>query len=160
MAYERTTWVPKNTDGSVPAGAPAINAQKLNNIEDGIEEALEGIRVLESDLKAYADNNILYFSGSANFTKGVWTDIFQLPDTIDLTKYIVLVQGVNVGNYDSLKVVPIDTETQLYYESWKYVKIHISSDTKIVSYRHDGSNSGTFKIILLPVSKPNMTSLT
>ena len=42
MAYERTNWQPKGA-----SGAPSINAKRLNNIEDGIVEALGKLSIGE-----------------------------------------------------------------------------------------------------------------
>lgn len=40
MAYKRTQWLNENDSGFEAGVSPAIDAENLNNIEDGIEEAL------------------------------------------------------------------------------------------------------------------------
>ena len=163
MAYERTTWVPKNTDGSVPEGAPAINAQKLNNIEDGIEEALLGVKNLKIESEEYADNNTIYFSETVTIKPQQWMDVLQLPNGIEYTKYLPLIQTTRVTNYHYLRTVPYDTEVTWYYEFGRSIKLIISSNTGIVSfYDSDGSKPVSFQIdiILLPVNKRTMTLLT
>lgn len=45
MAYDRTTWVNEETP---------LNADNLNNIEDGIEEALDGAAIDSSTTALFA----------------------------------------------------------------------------------------------------------
>lgn len=40
MGYVKTDWKNKNSDGSIPEDAPAINADNLNKIENGIEASI------------------------------------------------------------------------------------------------------------------------
>lgn len=163
MSFEQKTWY---NDGVVPDDAPegtvapCIDADNLNRIEGGIVDALnatkinaEKIKKAESDLKSYADNNILYFSKSCTSTAGSWATLFQLPSTIDYTKYIPLVECSRITNGWFLKVIPYDTNVTLWYESWKSLQIKISSSGE-VSFYDPGSSNSTFtvRVILLPVN--------
>ena len=123
MSFEQKTWY---NDGIVPDDAPegtvppCIDADNLNRIESGITEALEAsktnaeeIKNTASNLKQYADENILYFSGTANYIQGSWTNLFQLPTDIDYSKYIAFFQGVTITNYDSMRIIPYNTDVTL-----------------------------------------------
>ena len=58
-----------------------------------------------------------------------------------------------------MKVVPFDTDVTIYKESFKYIKVRISS-TGLVSYYHDGTSSTVdVNIMLVPVSKQEMIAL-
>ena len=62
MAYERKTWLDKNSDGTIPNGAIPLSADNLNRMEDGISEALERVEqcvkignVIISDTNEYVN---------------------------------------------------------------------------------------------------------
>lgn len=151
MAYERKIWRNKGESGAFP-----ISPNNLNRMEDGIEAAINGLSQLEPALKEYADNNILFFSGSAKYNnKGKWVDIFKLPEDINYSKYIALFQDSN-----NMKIVPLDTDVIIYQESFKYIKVRISS-TGLVSYYHADPSFSTVdvNIMLVPVSKQEMIAL-
>ncbi len=154
--YKRVTWLPKDASGNVPENAPAISAENLNNIENGIEEALNGVKTLRVEHKEYADSNTLYFSGSASFIKGSNVKLFQLPTTIDFGKYIPIVQVGAVRNYKHLFVLPYDKPTDVFYENFKDITVEITSNGEI--YYDSDQSSGTVEmhIILLPVSRQEM----
>lgn len=160
MAYERKTWVSKNPDGSIPSNAIPINADNLNNIEDGIEEALTKVNSLEISSKEYADTNILYFYGNGTSSPSAWVNLFQLPEDIEFSKYIPLIQFNLLTNYSHLAVAPYDSTITLYYESFKYVQFKISSEG-LVSFYDDATSSRSFsvKIILIPVQKTELTPI-
>ena len=154
MAYERKIWRNKGESGAFP-----ISPNNLNRMEEGIEAAINGLSQLEPALKEYADNNILFFSGSANYNKGEWVNIFKLPEDINYSKYIALFQGSTITNSNNMKVVPFDTDVIIYQESFKYIKVRISS-TGLVSYYHSGTSSTVdVNIMLVPVSKQEMIAL-
>ena len=154
--YKRVTWLPKDANGDVPANAPAISAENLNNMENGIEEALAGVKALQVDHKTYADNNILYFSGVAQFVTNTWVDLFQLPTSINFAKYIPVVQVGAVRNYKHLFVLPYNTVTQVFYENWKDIQIEITSNGLIKYNSPQSSGTVEMHIILLPVGRQEM----
>lgn len=41
IEFEKKVWKNKNSDGTIPEGAPAINAQNLNRIEETLEKCVE-----------------------------------------------------------------------------------------------------------------------
>jgi hypothetical protein len=43
IEYNKTEWMSKQDDGTIPEGAPAMNADNLNNIENGITRCVEQI---------------------------------------------------------------------------------------------------------------------
>ena len=137
-----------------------MSAENLNRIEDGIQEALDGIDTAKNELVKYIDDNILYFTGAANVPSDVWTDIFQLPQGIDFSKYIVLFQGMKSSESSVTRVVPYDVIVRTFYSSTSnYREIKVSS-TGLVSYYSSRSYSDDVHIILLPVNKRDMISLT
>jgi hypothetical protein len=137
-----------------------ISAENLNRIEDGIQEALDGINAAKDELTKYADGNILYFTGDVAIPEYTWTDVFQLPQDIDFSKYIVLCQGFSNANNGKLHVVPYDIDTTIQVENTRSARIRVSS-AGLVSFYSDKSSYSyeTVHIILLPVNKRDMTSL-
>ena len=47
MSYSRTTWINDET---------ALSANNMNNIEDGIEEALDGMEIDDSVISLFASD--------------------------------------------------------------------------------------------------------
>ena len=43
IEYNKTEWMSEQDDGTIPEGAPAINGDNLNNIENGIKRCVEKI---------------------------------------------------------------------------------------------------------------------
>lgn len=154
--YKRVTWLPKDANGDVPANAPALSAENLNNIENGIEEALKGIGDLKVEHKEYADTNTLYFSGVAEFITSSNAKLFQLPTTINFDKYIPIVQVGAVRNYKHLFVLPYNTPTEIFYENFKNITIEITENGAIYYKSAQSSGYVEMHIILLPVSRQEM----
>lgn len=154
MSYTRTNWVSRYSDGNIPADAPAISAENLNNIEDGIQESFKKIEGLGESLKEYIDNNILYFSKTIETVPREWVDAFQIPKDVDLSRYIPLAQEDSITNGSRLKVIQYDQPTTLHREGSNKVRMQISTEG-MVSFYHDKVESiwVTIDVILLPVKK-------
>lgn len=157
MSYTRTNWVPKEDNGNIPEGAPAINAKNLNNIEDGIEEALGAAKRIDKEYKEYADGNILYFNGWAHFEKNKDVCLFQLPTDIKFSKYIPVVQVGAVGNYKHLFVLPYGETTVVYHESFEgSITITLTEEGQIWYNSPQNSREVEMHIMLIPVSRQTM----
>ena len=159
--YKRVTWVDANDDGTIPSDAPSICAKNLNNIENGIQQALEKA----SSAKDYADTNIMFFTGTFKSSVGTWVKAFQLPTKFDdgsditLSKYTVLISTDRVSNHNYFKAIPYDTDVTLYYENWKYIKVNVSNSGVISFWDDGGNNTVNMNIILLPTKQQTLTAL-
>lgn len=95
MAYKRIDWVGKEDSSFVEGSSPAISAENLNNLQDGIEERIlrsgdtmtgalklygEPTSDNEAATKKYVDENIIYISGEYNFTRGSTVVIGKIPN--------------------------------------------------------------------------------
>lgn len=156
MSYTRTNWVPKDDNGNIPKDAPAINAKNLNNIEDGIEEALNAAKKIDKEYKEYADSNILYFYGWAHFEEDKDVCLFQLPTDIEFSKYIPVVQVGAMRNYKHLFVLPYDTKTQVFYQNFNDIEITLTNEGQIWYNSDQESGEVEMHIMLIPVSRQTM----
>ena len=107
MAYERTNWLPKGT-----SGAPSINADRLNNIEDGIEGSYLEINKVareteERYLKICDVTALKYDSNNASLINWVaeedcWISVYyQLLDRNTTGSCSLKVDDIEVFNYSN-----------------------------------------------------------
>lgn len=100
MAYERTNWLEKGE-----GGAPAINASRLNNIENGIEEALGKISfgkftsVGDAD---YQDVELGYKPSCILGADRYGTPLFLVTDEIKNDQCQLIDNGVRIKNVVSV----------------------------------------------------------
>ena len=90
IEYNDTKWMSEDSNGNIPDGAPAINAENLLNIESGIKKCVSSINALEGEAKKFKDIEIF------ELLKGdvVWTNPNSETDffpgqtiPLDLSKY-------------------------------------------------------------------------
>lgn len=142
IKYIHKTWYDKS---DLKKRIP-ISADNLNRIEDGIQEALTKI----------ADTNILYFYGSGMSSPSKWVDFFQLPDDIEFSKYIPLIQVSDVIVYDYLAIAPYDSIVRLYNGG----QFKFSSEGLFSFYEDKKySRSIPVEIMLVPVQKTELTPI-
>lgn len=151
LKYEKKEWYDKDDPRKIP-----INHTNLNRIEEGIAAAVEAINEIKPSY---------YFSEMSSHTKNAWTTVFQMPKTIDFSKYIALVWQSEKAVYTSMIFVPIDGTAVSIYDAYDSsltkctIEIKISQEG-IVSYKSSFGDPARINIMLVPISKPEMEELT
>lgn len=89
IEYMKTEWLPKDSDGNIPANAPAINAENLNRIENGIENCVNAINdlnnsqeKLKEDIPNLFKRESLWVNGSPKANMG------ETIINMDLSEYV------------------------------------------------------------------------
>lgn len=112
IVYDKTEWLTMQDDGSIPEGAPAINADNLNKIEDGIQICVDKINTHTEEIafiKSLLQSDIVWENDS--------------PDKTFLERTI----EVDLSKYNRFSVL-----IKSYYTSDKYCEYTISNkDVKI-----------------------------
>ena len=100
MAYVRTDWLPKGE-----ANAPAINATRLNNIEDGIEEALGKISFGKFSSDGYTDYQDVELGFKPSCVLGAdkyGNLLFLVAGEIENNQCQIIENGVRISNTTSV----------------------------------------------------------
>lgn len=170
MAFEKKIW----TNGGVATEEvpvpPAISADNLNRIEEGIDGALQkdggimtGRLILNDDptaslqaaTKHYVDKNIICFYGEFSFPKvNNASAALKLPDNIDLTKYSFALVGISSQKYQP-SIVSFNESQSLQSQDWMGVFVEIKSDTREIIFSKSDAEKYTgssFRIFLIPTA--------
>lgn len=165
MAFEKKTWY---NNGVVPDDAPegtvapAMSADNLNRIEDGVKEALDGL----GNLKLYADKNIK----SITVMKNAWVDsatsVGQIPNWSEcIEKYQIFTMDGNYATFDSGMAMRYSRIVYIPFDTWtsynamdggmfggSYKQIYISSETGDIFLKSNGSDAPHMpSLFLIPI---------
>ena len=146
MAYTKVTWQSEDSEGFNPDIAPALNAENLNRMEDGIEEAVNKIQF--DTLVLEEGENIVSLGFKPQFVHAISDDgnySFSIFPNTKSTFRKITDDGFSVfGNYnlstDNISTV-FDVSNGAYY--FKYDE---NSNSFVSS--NSGNNSTTAKTIL------------
>ena len=185
MSYTRVGWVDV-AEGEIPSSStPAIDADNLKHMEDGIVnsvckdgDTMVGDLILNGDpttslqaaTKNYVDNNVLYFctpSIDANTSSNERTTTFKIPDNVDLTKYsCALVYIYSVSNSNTLtsattSILPFDKYLNLAEStSSNYIRGEINTANRTFAVTVDGWRSKiNCKILFIPTPQETTLSI-
>ena len=129
MAYTKTTWV----NGETP-----INADNLNNIENGIETNTNDINALntystsEQRIGTWIDGKPLYrkVSNVSISDKSTWTSLISIPNLDRLTNVYGFGNNVTLPRYESPDYY---VQFLFEYDYLKYMAHGISGSATIVT---------------------------
>ena len=77
MGYIKTDWLNKNSSGSIASGAPALSANNLNKMEDGIQKSFnKDVGFISFYCNTEAPEGWLVCDGSA-ISRTIYADLFK-----------------------------------------------------------------------------------
>jgi hypothetical protein len=111
----------------------------------------------------YVDNNILHFKGEATVIEGPGaanaTNTFYLPQSIDPSKYVVLIATYKFAKYGTVvRYLPWDGSTSFFSEGLNNsANVRLYSDDKRISFGIDASSNVQhtvpFDVFLVPMAE-------
>lgn len=173
MAYVRIDWVGKEDSSFVEGSSPAISAENLNNLQDGIEERIlrsgdtmtgalklygEPTSDREAATKKYVDENIVYISGEYNLPVNKTVTIGTFPN-FSPDKYIVSVASDELQTSDyygiSYPWLPmiVGKKTILGMRPGDHVDFTVTIDENgcITAYSRKGRSKCPLRFLFIPV---------
>ena len=158
MAFEQKTWTNNGVATEEVPVPPAFSADNMNRIEQGIADAHKQIDENKTYAEKYTNENILFFYGKISVSeKAGYTQRFQLPDSVDFTKYNSAFVSIRI--LDDVKTYPFqfvepDMDVILHKVSFNEVTCRIDTEAKTVSFsiNYEGSYSSSFRLLLMPTA--------